>query len=110
MTRCTFQGGMASGMSISMAHTPVYVRVVEKKPGVIDALDLNGDRVYDLWDVEVYELDLHAVNHYKLCENPPDESVVRNNEQWRAWRRETESARFGRSWFRPAGLRASSSS
>lgn len=106
MTR--FLDGPAKGVLLMLRRTPLYLRVTVNRQGIKDkwdALDQLSDEPHTAESVYVYRRasrdgtvhidytdksrrrrgDWFSSASYKFVEVQPAESVLRDNEQWRAW-------------------------
>ena len=98
-----FLDGPAMGEELCLRNTPVYLRVVVDAKGEVDALDMPGDVPSSTEKVFAYKAVEGIMTagfvcrirgrgcipfksaSYKLCENQPEESILRNRELWVKW-------------------------
>lgn len=101
----TFEDGPASGATLSLARSPVLLRVVIDRAGRVDALDQLDDTPRAGESVHVYILtqkpgvcflDFRDANGrrrgerretgtYRLASMQPDDDVLRDTTRWREW-------------------------
>lgn len=99
MTR--FLDGPAQGHMLSLARSPMFLRVVINDRGEVDALDQRDDAVAANETAYVYRLDEEygvgfactrgkgckriAMAAYSLHVTQPNQDVLRDNQTWQAW-------------------------
>lgn len=96
-----FSGGPADDSVLDLRRIPLWLRVVIDEAGEVDALDQLEDTVRDGETAYVYRRVGEVTRaiacsrskgcmpwlsaKYEYVEGQPEQSILRDNEQWQAW-------------------------